>query len=651
MKSKLNLIISFFSLIFLVSCGGGGGGGSSEPTPPPTPAASVTISADPLSVLIGNTTTLTWSTTNASSCSASGAWSGSKPTSGTEDIAIESVGDNQFTLTCSGSGGSGSSSVTVEGYQNTSGLVVDGYISGAEIFIDLNDNLLADDDEPQTTSSDQGGFELKDVPGNFISIGGTDYDTQNDLTGLLLWHKGFSDVGGKTITPITSVASFYDNPEIVNEVLGLDASIDVFYTDPVANKGDGSVFDALYEKGNQLTTIALTLQGVINDVNSTSDTTEGVFQSISEVLKTEFDATGDAVNIETTSFIEAVIESIESKGVVSLDDNNAQNLAMALSAVLPFIQVKDSDAVTFGIFDFALSTLISDAKEIAAGTIAAEKLDKYQNSVLDYISEDKGINQDDLIPELIAVNDNVLVFEDNSKLINVLANDSFVAGADISVSVSAGTNSIVEVQNNRISFVPSENFYGEEELDYTISQDVYGLATSSAKIFVTVDPVNDPPVFTSATTFEIPENETEVATLKASDVENQTVTFSLDGEDVDQLEVNADSGQLSFINAPDYEEKTSYSIIAIASDGANETNQNISIAITNVNDVAPVISSSNVFEIDENQTEVGRVVATDVEDDLLTYSITGSDLVISDNGDLVLQALLIMKIKQAIPLL
>ena len=312
-----------------------------------------------------------------------------------------------------------------------------------------------------------------------------------------------------------------------------------------------------------MTTIALTLQGVINDVNSTSDTTEGVFQSISEVLKTEFDATGDAVNIETTSFIEAVIESIEAKGVVSLDDNNAQNQAMALSAVLPFIQVKDSDAVTFGIFDFALSTLILDAKEIAAGTIAAEKLDKYQNSVLDYISEDKGINQDDLIPELIAVNDNVLVFEDNSKLINVLANDSFVAGADISVSVSAGTNSIVEVQNNRISFVPSENFYGEEELDYTISQDVYGLATSSAKIFVTVDPVNDPPVFTSATTFEIPENETEVATLKASDVENQTVTFSLDGEDVDQLEVNADSGQLSFINAPDYEEKTSYSIIAI----------------------------------------------------------------------------------------
>ena len=98
-----------FSVAFLVSCGGGGGGGgSSEPTPPPTPAASVNLSADPLSVLVGNQTTLTWSTSYASSCSASGSWSGSKPTAGTEDVDIETIGDNQFTLTCSGSGGSGS---------------------------------------------------------------------------------------------------------------------------------------------------------------------------------------------------------------------------------------------------------------------------------------------------------------------------------------------------------------------------------------------------------------------------------------------------------------------------------------------------------------------------------------------------------------
>ena len=158
MSKKLWVI---FSVVFLVSCGGGGGGGSSEPTPPPTPAASVNLSADPLSVLVGNQTTLTWSTSYASSCSASGSWSGSKPTAGTEDVDIETTGDNQFTLTCSGSGGSGSASVTVEGYDNTSSFVVDVYITGAQVFIDQNDNFISDLDEPESQSSDSGSVVIK----------------------------------------------------------------------------------------------------------------------------------------------------------------------------------------------------------------------------------------------------------------------------------------------------------------------------------------------------------------------------------------------------------------------------------------------------------------------------------------------------------
>ena len=73
-------LISILSVVILVSCGGGGGGGSSEPTPPPLPRATVNLTADPLSVLAGNDTTLTWTTANATTCNASGAWSGSKAT-------------------------------------------------------------------------------------------------------------------------------------------------------------------------------------------------------------------------------------------------------------------------------------------------------------------------------------------------------------------------------------------------------------------------------------------------------------------------------------------------------------------------------------------------------------------------------------------
>lgn len=73
----------------------------------------VNISADPTNVSAGGTSTLTWSTTNATSCSAAGAWSGVKPTAGSEASGPINSTSN-FILTCdNGAGGVGSGSVTV----------------------------------------------------------------------------------------------------------------------------------------------------------------------------------------------------------------------------------------------------------------------------------------------------------------------------------------------------------------------------------------------------------------------------------------------------------------------------------------------------------------------------------------------------------
>ena len=69
MKKLLSITTS---ILFIVSCGGGGGGGGTTPTPPTTPAPTVNLSANPISVLLENTSTLTWSSTNATSCS--GSW-------------------------------------------------------------------------------------------------------------------------------------------------------------------------------------------------------------------------------------------------------------------------------------------------------------------------------------------------------------------------------------------------------------------------------------------------------------------------------------------------------------------------------------------------------------------------------------------------
>jgi hypothetical protein len=109
------------STFILASCGGGGGGGGSAPVAPSNPAPVVNFSASSSSVATGVAVTLTWSSSNATSCSASvsagnATFAGTKGTSGNEDVVVV-YGTNTFNLSCTGSGGSSSKSVTVEGTQ------------------------------------------------------------------------------------------------------------------------------------------------------------------------------------------------------------------------------------------------------------------------------------------------------------------------------------------------------------------------------------------------------------------------------------------------------------------------------------------------------------------------------------------------------
>ncbi len=72
----------------------------------------VSLSASPTSVSSGSASTLTWSSTNATSCTTSGAWTGSKATSGTQSTGNLTT-TSTYTLTCTGTGGSANASATV----------------------------------------------------------------------------------------------------------------------------------------------------------------------------------------------------------------------------------------------------------------------------------------------------------------------------------------------------------------------------------------------------------------------------------------------------------------------------------------------------------------------------------------------------------
>ncbi len=76
-------------------------------------APTVTISAAPASIVLGKTASLTWSSTHATACTASGAWTGSKALSGTMSETPTAAGSLSYVLTCTGAGGTAHAMATL----------------------------------------------------------------------------------------------------------------------------------------------------------------------------------------------------------------------------------------------------------------------------------------------------------------------------------------------------------------------------------------------------------------------------------------------------------------------------------------------------------------------------------------------------------
>ena len=620
--------IGVFFILFLTSCGGGGGGSGGDSTPAPTPAPVINLSASLSEQLVNSNITLTWSSSNTTSCTASGDWSGAKTTSGSEDVTISKAGTNTFSLACSGGGGTRSNAVTVIGFRNTDGIVVDGYISGADVFIDENDNFENDGSEYSTTSDNEGKFTIRYANGNLVSIGGTDLDSQTLLDNLLITHKLSGHTEFKAVTPITSIEAFMEVGANINDALGIDSSIDISITDPVANKGDDGIYDFLYEKGNQLTVLAYALQNITNDLNTTTETTEDYFKAIAEEIENEFNETSLKVDIETQTFINKTFENIIAAKAITIDETAKANTVIALSGVLPIVEVKASDDLTTSVIRFAISTLQEDIKAVANGTASAEKITSYTTNVIDYIAQDQNINSNDITPDITAFDDSVSINEDNNIEIYVLLNDSFLTSAPINIFSSNGNYGTSVVNENSIIYQPNLDYNGTDVFSYTITQ---GDKVSSADVTVTVTPVNDAPSIDVASTIQAAENQTAVTTISVSDVDEDELTLTMAGTDAESF-ILSNEYVLSFKEAPDYETKNSYSIELNLTDGNESVSKVISIIVNNSNDIAPVFISEPNFDAPENQIAIGTVNAIDADGDEVTFSVSGDELAITSAG-------------------
>lgn len=139
----------------------------------------------------------------------------------------------------------------------------------------------------------------------------------------------------------------------------------------------------------------------------------------------------------------------------------------------------------------------------------------------------------------------------------------------------------------------------------------------------------------TSATLALPENQTTVTVVTAVDADNDPITYRITGGADAALFQISSGGTLSFITAPDYEKPHDankdniYVVTVTASDPTQSVSQTLNIVITDVfENLPPVITTDNGAavvkrSVDENQTFVGVVTATDPNGEALTYSISG----------------------------
>ncbi|HCH4176194.1 TPA: tandem-95 repeat protein, partial [Vibrio parahaemolyticus] len=219
----------------------------------------------------------------------------------------------------------------------------------------------------------------------------------------------------------------------------------------------------------------------------------------------------------------------------------------------------------------------------------------------------------------VAKDDTAITDEDTPVTIDVLPNDNGIDGDKLSIQSASvpEAQGKVEIVDGKLVFTPAENFNGDAEITYTVTD---GELTDAAKVTVTVNPVNDAPTIKVDAVESITEDavstDTVVATLTVRDTDtpedqltvslenNSNGYFVLVGNEVKLTQAGVDSVNNDELNLKNL------TISASVSDGVNPTaSDSDSLVVNRVND-APTIKVDAVESITEDAVNTDTVVAT-----------------------------------------
>ena len=363
--------------------------------------------------------------------------------------------------------------------------------------------------------------------------------TATDADGdTLTYNLSGTDAALFTIDPNTGVVSFNNAPDF--EAPGDDGGDNVYNIDVTATDGTNDRTQA----------VAITVTNV-NDsdpVFSSPATASAAENQRLASTTVATDADGDTLSYSLSGTDAALFTIDPATGVVSFrtppdfempgsaDGDNVYNITVTAS---------DGDNST----EQAVAITVTDEDEIGSApaftSAATAGVTENQTSAYTAVATDQ--DGDTLTYSLSGTDAALFTINETTGVV------SFIDAPDFENPDDAG----------------GDNVY---DIDVTATDDTN---ETTQAVAITVTNVNDnAPVFNSPATADVAENQTAAYTALATDADGDVLTYSLSGTDAARFTINAATGVVSFMDAPDFENPDDanadnvYDIMVTASDGA-----------------------------------------------------------------------------------
>jgi hypothetical protein len=198
----------------------------------------------------------------------------------------------------------------------------------------------------------------------------------------------------------------------------------------------------------------------------------------------------------------------------------------------------------------------------------------------------------------------------------VSASDPDGVAPILTTSTLPGSSVFVDSLNGAGSFTWTPNFASAGSYNVVFratDRDVSSAIDSEIVTITIVDAGNQAPVLAAIGAHTVTEGATLGFTVTATDVDGTTPSFSAEGLPTNATLVDNVNGSANFSFTPDFTQAGSYNVRFIASDGVLTDSELVVITVTESGNIAPVFAAIGDFIVNEGDSLVVTVTATDAD--------------------------------------